>query len=100
MASCRAFVPSQQSRDRGPAIPVYFNGDGLMILGFQAHEQGRLEVLNRIGDSRPHLIVRLEMKSKIRTEPAKESRVEIGIGSDTGSTAFEEHAKMKEAWVC
>ena len=100
VASCRAFVLSQQSRNRGPAIPVHFDGDGLMILGFDTHKQGRLEMLNRIGDSRPHLIVRLEMKSKIRAEPAKESRVEISIGSDTGGTMFEERAKVKETWAC
>ena len=71
VASCGAFVPSQQSRNRGPAIPMHFDGDRLMILGFKTDEEGRLKMLNRIGNSWPHLIVRLKMKAKIRAEPAE-----------------------------
>jgi hypothetical protein len=87
-------VPGQKGRDRSPSIAVDFDDDGLIILCFETDQEHGFEMLNRIKESRPNVIVWLKMESKVGAEPAWNRWTEILVRCNSISSLLEESTEM------
>jgi hypothetical protein len=71
-----------------------------VILCFQAHKKGRLEMLDGICKSWPDLVVGLKVETKVGAEPAGDGGVEVRVGGDARGATLQKRTKMLEGWTC
>jgi hypothetical protein len=93
------FIASEKGWYGSPAVTVNFNDDRFIILCLQAHEKGRFEVLDRIRESWPDLVVGLEVEAKVGAKPAGDGSMEIHVRGDARCSTVQKRTEMLEGWT-
>ena len=94
------FISSEEGWYGSPAVTMNLYDNRFVILCFQAHKKGRLEMLDGICKSWPDLVVGLKVETKVGAEPAGDGGVEVRVGGDARGATLQKRTKMLEGWTC